>query len=328
MKLRTKLILGFGAVALVTCGLGIFTLTTYFNVQEEFSLLKVDIIPGAISMLETDAAVKSLLVEVQRIAGSGDTARQEQAQESLARIQHNVTEHTEHERHVGVEEGLVAQDMEDRAARIISRAEQVIDAVESGGEQSQIERLLREMYDEAEELSAIFEEHVTEHMGELADTQDSVNQAIGDGIRAVWGAIAIALLLSFSVGLYFINTLTKSVQAVARAADGIARGDLNQRVQVQSQDEIGQMALSFQQMTVNLNNMLQETSTVVAQVIPAVEQMRAISQGLASSAEEQSAAAEEVASSLEETDAQVRSSAESASVANQLVSQTSGVASS
>ncbi len=328
MKLRTKLILGFGAVALVTCGLGIFTLTTYFNVQEEFSLLKVDIIPGAISMLETDAAVKSLLVEVQRIAGSGDTARQEQAQESIARIQRNVTEHTEHERHVGVEEGQVAQDMEDRAAHIISGAEQVIDAVESGGEQSQIERLLREMHDEAEELSAIFEDHVTEHMGELSDTQDSVNQAIGDGIRAVWGAIAIALLLSFSVGLYFINTLTKSVQAVARAADGIARGDLNQRVEAKSQDEIGQMAISFQQMTVNLNNMLRETNSVVTQVVPAVEQMQAISQGLASSAEEQSAAAEEVASSLEETDAQVRSSAESASVANQLVSQTSDVASS
>jgi methyl-accepting chemotaxis protein len=65
---------------------------------------------------------------------------------------------------------------------------------------------------------------------------------------------------------------------------------------------------------------------VVEQVVPSVEQIRAISQSLASSAEEQSSAVEEVSSSLEETDAQVRSNAESADVANQLVSQTSAVA--
>ena len=328
MKLRAKLILGFGAVALVTCGLGVFTLTTYFGVQEKFSLLEVDIIPGAISMLETDAAVQSLLVDVQRIVSGGGATHQERARESIARIQQNVAEHTEHERHVGVEEGLVAQDMESRAARIISGAELVIEMVESDGTQAEIESLLREMYDEADELSTIFEKHVTAHMGELADTQDNVDQAIKDGIRAVWGAVAIALVLSASVGFYFINTLTRSVQAVAYAADGIARGDLNQHVEAQSQDEIGQMAVSFQQMIVNLNNMLLQTNNVVEQVVPAVEQIQAIGHSLASSAEEQSAAAEEVASSLEETDAQVRSSAESASMANQLVSQTSGVASS
>jgi methyl-accepting chemotaxis protein len=65
---------------------------------------------------------------------------------------------------------------------------------------------------------------------------------------------------------------------------------------------------------------------VVEQVVPSVEQVRAISQGLASSAEEQSAAAEEVASSLEETNAQISNNAESANVANQLVSQTTDVA--
>ena len=326
MNLRTKLGLGFGAVALVACGLGIFTLTTYFDVRGEFTLLQEDIIPGALSMLETDAAIKSLLVEVQRVASSGETAHMEHVQESITRIQNNVTEHTEHARHVGVEEGQTAQDMEDRANHIISGAEQVIDAVKSGGEQADIDSLLYDMYEEAEELTVIFEEHVSEHMSELLDTQDNVGQTIGVGIQAVWVAIAIALVLSFIVAFYFTRTLTKSIQTVANAADGIARGDLNQRVEAQSKDEIGQMALSFQQMIVNLNNMLQQTNNVVGQVVPAVSQIQAIGQSLASSAEEQSAAAEEVASSLEETDAQVKSNAENANAANQLVSQTSLVA--
>jgi methyl-accepting chemotaxis protein len=140
-------------------------------------------------------------------------------------------------------------------------------------------------------------------------------------IAAVFGMPPIVGLLAMMA-----RQIITPVQQIARAAEGIARGDLNQHVEVKSKDELGDMAAAFQRMIANLNDILQQTNAVVEQVVPSVEQMRAISQSLASSAEEQSAAAEEVASSLEETDAQVKSNAESANVANQLVSQTSNVA--
>jgi len=246
--------------------------------------------------------------------------------ESITRAQEKAAEHTAHGIRIGVEEGQSAQEMEDRITLIVSQAERVIDAVAAYGTQAEVDGILLEMDVEAEELEAIFEEHVEEHMGELAEAEEKVHAAQTAGVRAVWIAIAIALLLSFIVGFYFTRTLTRSIQTMARAADGIARGNLNQHVETKSKDELGQMAVSFQQMTVNLNNMLQQTNNVVEQVVPAVGQIQAISETLAASAEEQSAAAEEVASSLEETDAQVRSNAESANVANQLVAQTSDVA--
>jgi methyl-accepting chemotaxis protein len=140
-------------------------------------------------------------------------------------------------------------------------------------------------------------------------------------IAAVFGMPPIVGLL-----VMMARQIITPVHQIARAAEGIARGDLNQHVEVKSKDELGDMAAAFQRMIANLNDILQQTNAVVEQVVPSVEQMRAISQSLASSAEEQSAAAEEVASSLEETDAQVKSNAESANVANQLVSQTSNVA--
>jgi methyl-accepting chemotaxis protein len=114
------------------------------------------------------------------------------------------------------------------------------------------------------------------------------------------------------------------LQEMSHAADRLAQGDLTANVTPRSdKDRLGD---AFRQMIISLNNTLRQTDNVVEQVVPSVEQIRAISQSLASSAEEQSSAAEEVSSSLEETDAQVRSNAESADVANQLVSQTSDVA--
>jgi methyl-accepting chemotaxis protein len=157
----------------------------------------------------------------------------------------------------------------------------------------------------------------------------SISFVLGkEGITLARGGIAVAVGLPPIVGLLgmMVRQIISPSKQIARVAADIAKGDLNQRVVVKSNDEFGDMATAFQQMIASLNETLQQTKAIVEQVVPSVEQIRAISQSLASSAEEQSAAAEEVASSLEETDTQVKANAESAHVANQLVSQTSDVA--
>jgi methyl-accepting chemotaxis protein len=136
----------------------------------------------------------------------------------------------------------------------------------------------------------------------------------------------VVVVVGLALAVLIARNIANRVAVVARAAEDIAAGDLTQYMEARSGDELGDMATSFQLMMTNLNDTMQQTNNVVGQIVPAVEQMRAISQSLASSAEEQSAAVEEVASSLDETDAQVRNSAESAGMANQLVIQTSGVA--
>jgi methyl-accepting chemotaxis protein len=188
-----------------------------------------------------------------------------------------------------------------------------------------------------------------------------------EGITPVSLSIAFVIGVTFVGGLFVIvaRQIITPTKLVAAAATSIAKGDVGQRVEVERNDELGDMAVAFQsmvaylqeiasaadflaqgdltvnvaprsekdrlgnafcQMVTNLNSIISQTNTVVEQVMPSVEQIQAISQSLASSAEEQSAAAEEVASSLEETDAQVKSNAESANVANQLVSQATNVA--
>jgi methyl-accepting chemotaxis protein len=66
---------------------------------------------------------------------------------------------------------------------------------------------------------------------------------------------------------------------------------------------------------------------VVTQVAQSVDQVRSVSQDLASNAQEQSASVEEVTANLQETDSQVKSSAENARVTDQLVNQTTTLAS-
>ncbi len=121
-----------------------------------------------------------------------------------------------------------------------------------------------------------------------------------------------------------LNAMCDYLTEMARAANGIAEGNLTVSVNPRSKDD--QLGNSFVQMVNELNGTLRQTNLVVHQVAQSVAQVQSVSQDLATSAQEQSSAVEEVTSNVEHTDGQVKSSAESAGVANQLVGQAANLA--
>ncbi len=67
-------------------------------------------------------------------------------------------------------------------------------------------------------------------------------------ILAAIGATALALLL----GVPLARALTRPLRELTAATRAVASGDLEQRVEVQSDDELGELAASFNQMTSDL----------------------------------------------------------------------------
>ena len=65
---------------------------------------------------------------------------------------------------------------------------------------------------------------------------------------AAAGAVLIALLLS----LFFARSFTRPLRLLTTATQAMARGDLKQEVPVQSQDELGALTASFNQMSADL----------------------------------------------------------------------------
>jgi methyl-accepting chemotaxis protein len=175
--------------------------------------------------------------------------------------------------------------------------------------------------DEIGDLANAFRDMIA-YLQEMADAADLLAQ--GD-LTATVVARSEQDRLGNAFG-QMIKNLRDVVEDIVQISQGLAENDLRVAPEAEYLGELARIRDSLDVALNGLNNTISQADAVVEQVVPSVEQIRAISQSLASSAEEQSAAAEEVASSLEETDAQVRTNAESASVANQLVSQTSEVA--
>lgn len=64
----------------------------------------------------------------------------------------------------------------------------------------------------------------------------------------VLGAL-VAILVALAIGLLLARTLIRPLQALTHAARNIARGQLEQQVNVRSKDEIGQLAEAFNRMS-------------------------------------------------------------------------------
>jgi len=281
MKLRTKLSLGFLAVALVTCGLGFFSLRTYDNIRAEFALLQEDI-PDAISMLETEAMLWLVFKELDELQSTVGTESREALLEAFARVRENMAEHTAHEINIGEEERRAAQDMEDRAVRIISLAEQAM-ASES---QTEIEALKSQMDEESEELEDILEKQVAEHMSELAETEENVHRAYVTGIQAVWVAIIVALALSLGAGFHTARSVLTPIYLLSAAAESVSRGDLDVVVNARSGDETGVLARAFNQMAENLRHLLERISETSQQLSASSEELAAMMEQMNTTSEQ------------------------------------------
>ena len=80
-----------------------------------------------------------------------------------------------------------------------------------------------------------------------ADFLAQVNQAL---TWAAVGATAVALFLA----IFLARTLTRPLRELTAATHAVAQGELEQQVAVRSQDELGELAASFNQMSADLTH--------------------------------------------------------------------------
>jgi len=93
----------------------------------------------------------------------------------------------------------------------------------------------------------------------LALSQETVQQTV-KYLSLVSGLVGLCLILATTIVCYRVSlTIVRPVQSLSLMADRVAKGDMAQRVQVPSSDEIGQLALSLNEMTEEL----QTTTTSV-----------------------------------------------------------------
>jgi two-component system sensor kinase FixL len=74
------------------------------------------------------------------------------------------------------------------------------------------------------------------------------------GIPSMFGGVVAALLLSAATGLIVFRSISRPLEQLRRATEAIGRGNLETNIEVDSHDEMGQLAASFRDMAANLRH--------------------------------------------------------------------------
>ena len=141
------------------------------------------------------------------------------------------------------------------------------------------------------------------------------------------GLIAFSIAIGAAIGAWLVAGITRSMAQALRIANSVAAGNLTERIDIASNDEIGQLLQALQKMNDGLVDIVAEVRGGTDMIATASGQIAAGNQDLSSRTEQQASSLEETAASMEELTSTVKQNADNARQANVLAESASGVAS-
>jgi methyl-accepting chemotaxis protein len=154
---------------------------------------------------------------------------------------------------------------------------------------------------------------------DLAKQKAITNKA--DANRAILFMVILvvaSIIIATALGIYISKIISQPVKEIVVVAGKIAGGDLNVEVNVQTRDEIGQLAQTFNTMADNINKALSSIHEASEQVAAGAQQIAASGEVLSQGSTEQASSIEEITASMTQVAVQTKQNAVHANQANEL----------
>lgn len=307
-----KLMGGFLSIAVL---LGIISFISYYNIQ------KVD--DSYSDLVDRRAVILSNVKDIQNYASREisnvrgllleEEGSAEALSESIAGIDEKIKSTNSLVRRQEVKDSM--KELSTLNEEFKSKAENFVTLTETKKEEAQkfageeVIPLAREIRDTADKVGVL-----------QATSMEEGSKANSDMVHSVKTTVLIlsvtAFILAIIIGTMITRMITKPILSLAKGAGSIASGDLTQDdIHVKYRDEIGDLANSFNQMKINLRELIHQVGSNA-------EQVAATSEELSASAEQTSTATEQIAMAIQEVAAssekQVSSAVESSQAVDEI----------
>jgi len=150
-----------------------------------------------------------------------------------------------------------------------------------------------------------------------------------DAQSAVWIAVVLtagALIAATIVAVLITRSITVPVNRALTLAQAVASGDLRQRIDETSTDEIGTLLTALKNMNANLLDIVGQVRSGANEIATASKEISVGNNDLSARTEQQASALEETASSMEELNSTVKQNSENVHQANALARSASEIA--
>ncbi|MBU0995033.1 MAG: methyl-accepting chemotaxis protein [Proteobacteria bacterium] len=152
--------------------------------------------------------------------------------------------------------------------------------------------------------------------------RQNLKASLRNQIIFILSAITVLIVMAFFFVLYMSQKyIEKPLAKGVDAANNLAKGELNVKIEVTSEDEIGQLQQAMKNMIHSLEEIVTEVQGAVNNVTAGSKELSAAADQMSQGATEQAASAEQASSSMEEMSANIRQNADNAQQTERLAMQ-------
>lgn len=257
MKLRTQIFAGYALLALLVVVVGLTGYVSVRLISQSFdsAINQNQPVLTALQKIRFQATALAFSVATPNAAAKVDVHPHAGTAPAVASLMTSVAEY----------QGLVVKyfplEMED-AKEIQERTEVFVHAVESIGDHNQsaghktFHKQQSQLSEALESLLAATASAAKGEEQEFHELQEKIEAQSTDHLMAIVIASVLSLLAAILGGAALAGRVARPVTSLRRAALRFGQGHLNERVEVDSQNEIGELAQAFNQMASDLSTSL------------------------------------------------------------------------
>jgi methyl-accepting chemotaxis protein len=326
MKLGTKLLAAFFLCALVTAGVGLFSLVNIDKIGERGIDVYRNNLLGISHLANADLSLSQhARMMVRALTQTSDKAAQEATLEGMQGYwETQEKEYAEYLKTVPTEEeAAVRQQIEQATTDYLDLTDQASELLEEGKNSeanafinSQLREQSKTIEDLYERLMAI---NIKTARQVNADNEALIRRVDALMLIAIAGAFVVALVFGFFVARNVTRQLGGEPDYAADIVKRVADGDLTVDVALRNKDQHS-LLFNMAQMVEKLRKVMGDISSTSSSLASASKQISASSQALSQNASEQAANVEETSASVEEISSTVAQNADNARVTDDIAS--------
>lgn len=203
---------------------------------------------------------------------------------------------------------------------------EMLELSETGTDEQFLETLNGEFEKTRQTFSGYVDELIAFNL-EMAEKSSIDGKALYDNSRNVTiMVIVFAFLVSFALGLFISQVISRPLRKVVGVIEKVATGDLREVVGIDTKDEVGKLAQSINHMVYQLRDVVNTIVESAENVSASSQQISASTEEIASSSSDQASAASTISELFKHLSDAINAVAASAEQASELSNRTMNVA--
>jgi methyl-accepting chemotaxis protein len=328
IKIGPRLTLGFGAVLVLLGVLALSAVNSLGKLEKNIDLILNDNVYKLILAQDMNDSLHVInrVVRTMVILTDENAMKNEYQNIAKARTEYNAAM-AKLEKSVTNERGLALLKGINEAQRVARPLnDKVLELAMANKKDEAMEFLIKQAAPATQRWQDELQKYVQRQLDRNKVEGAAAEKTYDNAVAVVWTTAAIALLLGALIAWLITRSIVRPLHDAMTVAQTVAKGDLTQRIPVQSTDETGLLMRALKDMNESLLKIVGEVRTGTETIATASAQIASGNLDLSSRTEEQASSLEETASSMEELTSTVKQNADNARQANGLAVAASQVA--